>query len=95
MKKCFHYRCRKCRARRSLKMRVTWYKIAPCCRCKNTTWTPDIFRDRKEYERDTCRCTGLPFPHKKGVATEFHPWGLLVCQHSEGYQHGKENETVT
>lgn len=68
------YRCR-CR-RRACQVRVTLarhpdaYRRERRCRACGSGLRVDRYRtEGDEARRDTCRCDGLPFPHRRGSYT--------------------------
>lgn len=62
----FHYRCRKCRTRHTLKKRLEDYvRIKKCKSCGSEKFSPDRHRDKKE-NKNPCVCHGYWFPHRKG-----------------------------
>ena len=72
------YRCsdrRNCGARRALPKPIEQYVNRPMCpACKRDTLRLDAAQ-AKRNRRQTCRCTGVPYPHNRGT--------LVGC---EGYK---------
>jgi hypothetical protein len=72
------YRCttRSCRKYRTLSKRKELYVTEPKCKVcgGNLSHRPRM----REYDRErTCKCDGLPYPHKKGTTVwcTHHPTG--------------------
>lgn len=67
-------RCKKCRARRSLRQKPDEYLRPPKCKsCGNNTWVIDVYRFRKEMSSSrVCGCSGYWFPHRRGSKFCFH-----------------------
>ena len=77
-----HYRCGRCRARRSLRRELWQYVRPPRCGCKSIDWRLDMSRTREWQERkgvfDTCRCDGAHYPHRRGSVLRCESAGQMV-----------------
>ncbi len=73
-----HCRCRICGARQTKPRHPDEYVIGPVCtRCgRRNTLRIDKWADSKPWRRDTCRCDGYHFPHRRGS---------LWCYHNPAY----------
>jgi len=68
-------RCRKCRARRTLKRHPDNYIKIPRCYCGSNEWVVDAYRMNKEYliwRSEKCDCPGYSFPHRRTGGWCFH-----------------------
>ena len=71
-------RCKKCGSRKTLtKHPAEYMKTLVCWSCKSVNnYRIDWYRTRgKESKKFTCKCDGMPYPHRKG-STPF-------CVHSD------------
>lgn len=60
-------RCRKCRARRTLRQHPDNYvrrHFAVCYNCGADALALDTYRQQKEHKRTRCRCDAYHFPHR-------------------------------
>lgn len=80
----YHHRCAHCNARRTLTRPWCEYSkghVPACRQCGSRRWHRDTYRDFKELRNFLCKCSGAPYPHRKGTAAKGGRWGAWECEH--------------
>lgn len=69
-----HVRCRKCRARKVMRLRPEYYQTRPACPCGGL-YVADKWMNERNTKAMKCGCDGYPFEH--------HRMGSLKCHFNQ------------